>query len=829
GVECWGENAYGVVGDGTTTDRLTPVAVSGLSSGVAEVSVGYYHACALTTVGGVRCWGENSRGELGDGTTATRLSPVAVSGLTSGITSIATGLDHAHHDHTCAVTTTGGVKCWGDNQFGELGDGTTTDRSTPVDVSGLTSGVVAVYAGGTATCAVTTGGGAKCWGNNDAGQLGDGTTTNRSTPVDVSGLGSGVSTIAMSQSSAGEGIGGSHTCAVTTSGAARCWGNDADAQLGDGATGTNRTTPVGVAGLTSGMVGVAVNFWDGCAMASSGAVRCWGSSEVGDGTSKQRLTPVDVSGSFFRPECPDLIAQDHTGFTLSDGYAVGSTATFSADPGFDLAGPATTACLSDLTWSDPPPGVVLGPVTLAVAPSTDLSGGQTVSVSVGGVVPGHTAGWCQGVPAVGPPSTAFCGANTTYTQVASASGTISGTARLERFIFVPALSRWVDCAAAGEQCSVGAADAADVASTPASSLLTFAPPPPPPTTRGSIQVQATQTADIVQGSGFRPGANIDVYECVTGATDPSACGFAKATTTADSSGAMSATVSPDLTVTPAGGGSTSCTPYTSEACSIVVAESVDFPGTQVSVPLPAPPPAVPRVVPGSVAVAEGDTATTSVQVPVTLSEATSATVTVSWTTLFASGAPGNQADPTSDYTPGSGTVTFAPGETSKTVTVVIDGDTVVEPDEYVVVSFQHPTNATMGGFWGLGFGVITNDDHATVVPGVASALEGDAGTTTVEVPVTLSNPSTQTVTVEWNTLFASGAPGDQADPATDYLPVSGTVTFAPGETTKTVTVVIDGDTVVEPDEYVVVSFHHPTNATMGGFWGLGFGVITNDD
>ncbi|MGZ4707085.1 MAG: Calx-beta domain-containing protein, partial [Acidimicrobiales bacterium] len=128
-----------------------------------------------------------------------------------------------------------------------------------------------------------------------------------------------------------------------------------------------------------------------------------------------------------------------------------------------------------------------------------------------------------------------------------------------------------------------------------------------------------------------------------------------------------------------------------------------------------------------------------------------------------------------------------------------------------------------------GFGVITNDDHATVVPGVASALEGDAGTTTVEVPVTLSNPSTQTVTVEWNTLFASGAPGDQADPATDYLPVSGTVTFAPGETTKTVTVVIDGDTVVEPDEYVVVSFHHPTNATMGGFWGLGFGVITNDD
>ena len=123
GVLCWGNNWYGELGDGTTTNRYTPVAVGGLSSGVIAIVAGAYHTCALTNAGGVLCWGNNSGGQLGDGTTTNRYTPVAVSGLSGGVVTIA-----ADSDHTCALTNTEGVLCWGGNSDGQLGDGTTTNR-----------------------------------------------------------------------------------------------------------------------------------------------------------------------------------------------------------------------------------------------------------------------------------------------------------------------------------------------------------------------------------------------------------------------------------------------------------------------------------------------------------------------------------------------------------------------------------------------------------------------------------------------------------------------------------------------------------------------------
>ena len=143
-----------------------------LDEPATQISAGVSHTCALTTVGAVKCWGLNDQGQLGDNSTTSRLTAVEVSALSNGVVALAAGISH-----TCALTTAGGVKCWGLNSSGQLGDGITAQRSTHVDVSGLGAGAV-IVASGYHTCAITTAGRAKCWGRNDRGQLGDNSTTN---------------------------------------------------------------------------------------------------------------------------------------------------------------------------------------------------------------------------------------------------------------------------------------------------------------------------------------------------------------------------------------------------------------------------------------------------------------------------------------------------------------------------------------------------------------------------------------------------------------------------------------------------------------------------
>lgn len=285
GARCWGYNYFGQVGNGTDTDRDLPTPVSGLGSGVTSIVAGSLHSCALTSAGGVRCWGQNGFGQLGDGTDTNRLTPVNVSGLSGGVQAIAAG-----GRHTCALTTTGGVKCWGDNEDGQLGDGTMTGRLTPVDVVGLGSGVQAISAGGSHTCALLSGGAIRCWGNNDEGQLGDGTTITRLTPVVVSGFTSGGHLV-----SAGE----EHTCAVTSGGAVRCWGDNGVGQLGNGSY-TSSGEPVQVTGLTGNVQAIAVGSGHSCAVLGNGEVRCWGGNwygQLGDETFTDSNVPVTVRQS----------------------------------------------------------------------------------------------------------------------------------------------------------------------------------------------------------------------------------------------------------------------------------------------------------------------------------------------------------------------------------------------------------------------------------------------------------------------------------------------------------------------------------------------------
>jgi alpha-tubulin suppressor-like RCC1 family protein len=284
-VKCWGENS-GKLGNGSSTNSLTPVQVTGLTSGVTQVAMGTHHTCAIISTGGVQCWGSNSMGQLGDGTTSTRTSPVQVSGLTSGVTQISAG-----EYHTCALLSNASMKCWGYNADGAVGDGTTTNRSTPQQVSGLTSGVTHIGAGSYHTCA-TVSGAAKCWGSNFMGQVGDGTigaAYNRTVPTQVYGLTSGVAQTV--------GAGNRYSCAVMLIGTVQCWGENGG-QLGDG-TYADRLTPVPVAGITSGVTSVVPIENSACVLFDTGGVKCWGSNyygQIGDGTNTDRLSPTQVSG-----------------------------------------------------------------------------------------------------------------------------------------------------------------------------------------------------------------------------------------------------------------------------------------------------------------------------------------------------------------------------------------------------------------------------------------------------------------------------------------------------------------------------------------------------
>ena len=290
GLKCWGYDNFGQVGnDAALTNKPTPVDVLGLTSGVASVSTGFYHTCAVTTAGSVKCWGQDDYGQLGNDTALTnKPTPVDVLGLTSGVASVSAG-----YSHTCAVTTAGGLKCWGLDSNGQLGNDTAlTNQPTPVAVLGLTSGVASVSAGGTHTCAMTTTGGATCWGADIYGQLGnDVALTNKPTPVTVLGLASGVASVS---------AGYFHTCAVTTTGGVKCWGYDAQGQLGNDVALTNQPTPVEVLGLTSGVASLVAGSNHTCAVTTTGGVKCWGYDAQGqlgnDVALTNQPTPVEVLG-----------------------------------------------------------------------------------------------------------------------------------------------------------------------------------------------------------------------------------------------------------------------------------------------------------------------------------------------------------------------------------------------------------------------------------------------------------------------------------------------------------------------------------------------------
>lgn len=214
---CWGYNPSGNLGIGTTTDQHSPTLVSALSgSTVVSLSIGDgWHICATLDTGNLYCWGQNTYGSLGDGTTTDQDLPTLFSYQFPGGATIASITVGGHH--TCAILTTGTLWCWGYNMYGQIGDNTIIDKHLPVQIS-LPTGTTVVYAmaSNMATCAISNTGVLYCWGLNDHGQLGDGINTDQHTPSPVSVLiGSTVASIAG---------GDYHTCAILNSGALFCWG-----------------------------------------------------------------------------------------------------------------------------------------------------------------------------------------------------------------------------------------------------------------------------------------------------------------------------------------------------------------------------------------------------------------------------------------------------------------------------------------------------------------------------------------------------------------------------------------------------------------------------
>jgi len=288
GVKCWGDNTSGQLGDGTNISRSAPVDVLGLSSGVTAVAAGPDHTCAVMADGSVKCWGANFNGMLGDGTRISRNVPTDVVGLTSGIAAIS-----AASIATCALTTAGAVKCWGSNSDGALADGTYVDKLTP-NASALSGGVTALSAGSRQSCALVNGGSVRCWGYalGFEGPAPDFKDQYQTVPVTVGALGSSITSIAADGFS-------TPTCGVTTGGAIKCWD----------LSGLAPSPPYNVGGFASGVVAIAVGGSKLCALNTTGGVMC--------GSSTNSTAPADVSG----------LASGVTGIAAGFAHACARTAS----------------------------------------------------------------------------------------------------------------------------------------------------------------------------------------------------------------------------------------------------------------------------------------------------------------------------------------------------------------------------------------------------------------------------------------------------------------------------------------------------------------------
>lgn len=711
-ARCWGHGSLGQLGNGSFATSQVPVQVSGLSN-LEAISAGAHHTCA-STLGSIFCWGLNDHGQLGNGSFANSSSPTAVVGGIGGATAISGGWGH-----TCAILTSTNVACWGWNDVGQLANpGASMNTPFPVMANGAT-GAQLITAGNDHTCVVG-GGPLRCWGYNFAGQLGTGFVGgSSSSPVTVVGIGS-VNAVA---------AGGNHTCARELAGQVRCWGQNNSGQLGNGNTVTSASA-VGVSGLGSAL-GVTVGGSHSCALVTDRSVRCWGAGGLGQlGHGSNTSSSLPVTPAISPPGAPtDVVARpdfasatvsfkapDNTGNLPITGYQV-----VASPGGITVSGSAS-------------------PITV-----TGLANGTTYTFSVQAIngVGGGPAGTSNPVT---PSSTPFFEITDT-SLVEGNSGSKNATFTVKRFGNVSGVSQVKYATANGTATANG-----DYLAKALTNLYFSAGQTSKAvaiSVKGDLLVEPTETFQV----NLSAPVNGTIY-------DPSGTG------------------------------------------TIVNDDSSAPPTFSVN----------------DVAVTEGNSGSVNAVFTITRNGSAAAAASVKYQTINDTAfAPG-------DYTAKALTsLSFLAGQTTKTVAVAVKGELLGEPDEAFRLVLSAPTGATIVD--GTGVGTILNDDSTattTVSVNDVSITEGDSLTKSLTFTITRSGSLASSSSVKYATADGTAvAPGDYTAKALT------TVSFAAGQSVKTVTVTIKGDTVVEPDESFEVVLSAPVGTVIGD--GTGVGLILNDD
>lgn len=733
-VVSWGDNASGAIGNGVappSTPRTTPgPVVAPGDTGISQITGGYSHALARTAAGGALAWGENNYGQLGDGTHTGSGTPRPVPGLASGVVEVEASQYYA----SFARRGDGSVVAWGSNDNGELGVGSTTSVSSPTAVA-LGGPATDLAVGAFHGLVAMDDGTVRSWGSNVFGNLGDGSTTSATTPVTVAGL-SDVRSV---------GAGNWSSFAVTNSGALYAWGYNDFGQLGDGTT-TGRTTPVLVPGI-SNVVEVTGNESMTVARDTSGAVWTWGanwSGQLGDGTSTSRTTPAPIS--LPAPAVSVAVGAVHAVALLSDGsvYAWGYGGSGQIGNG--------------ATDSVNAPTLVSGLPSQVVA----IGAGQYFSLAIAG---GDADG--DGVP----DATDNCAGVANADQ---ADGDTDGIGDACDPIFDRKVS--IGDASVSE----GPGGTTKVLSFP----VTVNQPAPT-----ALKV-AYQTLDGTATAGPDYTARTGTLNLPIGAT----------------SGTITVTVKGDYTPEPDETFTVRLNGVTPAPTLLGVSEATgtitnDDTASHVTIE--------------HRQIVEGDSATAALLFPVTLDQPAPTAIKVGYTTVEDTATAG------SDFVAKSGTVTFAAGATSASVKVPVVGDALQESDEMFHVEL---TGVTAGPGVidtpqadGL---VIDNDTTGLVSIDDAIVTEANANKA-VTLTVRLSQPTNGAVKVSYQTVDGSAVAGS------DYVAKTGSVTIAKGALTASITVTIVGDRVHEVPEAFAVAL---TGVTSGpGVLDHGATVTVNDN